>query len=204
MKERPILFSAPMVNAILEGRKTQTRRVIKPQPLNVIYHNGNWIESQCELSENDHILKCPHGSIGGLLWVRERWAVAECYDAFKPSELVLTRRQVEYYASQGYLGNVRGKWRPSIFMPRWASRINLDMTGIRVARVQDISSQDVEKEGIDVVSKLPLFINPEADMERMVNFVAHDLFSKLWDSINGKKYPWDSNPYVWCIEFKKI
>jgi hypothetical protein len=93
------------------------------------------------------------------------------------------------------------RWLTPIFMPRWASRITLEVAGIRVERLQDIDMTDVEDEGVDVVSKLPLFVKP-GKAEDIAKFVAHNEFKKLWDSINGKKHPWESNPWVWVVEFE--
>lgn len=157
MKERPILFSGPMVRAIREARKTQTRRVVKEiDPDEFVSSN-----------EADNLaLCCPYGAVGDRLWVRETWQG--------------NQGDIRYGADGDSLHGYNG-WRPSIFMPRWASRITLEVTGVRVERVQEISEEDAQAEG-----------------------VAHRCdYKVVWDAINGKKYPWSSNPWVWVIEFKR-
>ena len=127
IKERPILFSAPMVNAILEGRKTQTRRVIKPQP--------DWVhdnEAERKVNNDFILIACPYGKPGDHLWVRETWALtgrmanAKLSD-FLDSEFILKQHLIHRANADGYDETVQG-WRPSIFMPRWASRISLEIT----------------------------------------------------------------------------
>jgi hypothetical protein len=148
MKERPILFSAPMVRAILDGRKTQTRRVIKEKLMR---------------GEGAHVNNCQYGKPGDRLWVRETF----CYHDYLARYL---------YKADGVTGV---KWKPSIFMPRIASRIMLEITGIRVERLQDISEEDAIAEGWPKSS---------------------DWYRSLWESINGQG-SWVLNPWVWVIEF---
>jgi hypothetical protein len=154
-KERGILFSAPMVRAILEGRKTQTRRVVKNQ----VRRDG---------------YTCPYGKPGDVLWVRETW----CGDRFNG---------VGYRATDAQ----SGPWKPSIFMPRWASRITLEITDVQVERVHDINECDIVAEGI------PFPTDRYVSYEELLA-----AFRDLWDSINGKTYPWASNPWVWALTFK--
>jgi hypothetical protein len=190
MKEHPILFSTDMVKALLEGRKTQTRRVIK---LDLKQH---WFDEPI-LDDKEKIRYCPYGQVGDRLWVREifKYIDFDLRDAGK-----LPHRTKIEYKSDGFTKWVTAttdtqivipdKWRPSIFMPRWASRITLEITGIRVQRVQEICLCDIEAEGIPddrATYNAPLQIAK---------------YQNLWDSINGKKYPWESNPWVWVIEFK--
>jgi len=206
---KPILFSAPMVNAILEGRKTQTRRVVK----NLDYIQ-DWDENdptygpffEDEYGDSRKTVEvCPYGEVGDRLWVRETWGAHLAWDNEKPSVIECPMGSASiWYAADGRKPAHIGKTRPSIFMPQWASRIALEITDVRVERVQDINAGDVEAEGIDVVSKLPLFVKPDVDHERMANFIASGLFQKLWDSINSTSHPWDSNPWVWVVEFKRI
>lgn len=187
MKERGILMSGPMVRAILEGRKTQTRRAIKAE---IGVANGEW-------------LKCQYGKPGDRLWVRETWA--PCIGGpCEPSNPVLYRAdQFEHYDEL--------RWRPSIFMPRWASRITLEITGVRVERLQDLSESDALAEGIYAAKSGRLGGTKEVETWDGRNFFYHPDthaarfdYSSLWDSINGKKHPWASNPWVWVIEFTRI
>ena len=195
MTERPILFSAPMVRAILAGRKTVTRRVIKPQPKHTDGHNP-W--TTLKYYEEGHVAiecgpdypddaaderHCPYGAPGDQLWLRETWAVSNHYDSVKPSA-VHDGAKVAYAASGGCNGL---RLRPSIFMPRWASRITLAVTAVSVERVQDINDAEAEMEGVD----------------RPLDGMAWcSSFARLWDAINGKRAPWESNPWVWVVRFK--
>ena len=197
-KERPIIFNAEMVRAIMAGTKTQTRRVIKPQPeADHIGSFGGVGEPFAYAFEHEEKWRyCPYGGTKEKLWVRETWAVAECFDSIKPSKLNLTARNVEYRAEPkktGYLGLVRGKWRPSIFMPRWSSRITLEIADVRVERLQDITEEDAKAEGVKHGSSAMGHV-----------FTHKEHFRGLWNGINGKKHPWESNPWVWVVEFKKI
>ena len=173
MKERPILFNAEMVRAIRDGRKTQTRRVIKPQP----------IRDYAEL-----VSRCPYGAPGDKRWVRETWRD----DSFDWEWG--TRQQIAYRADGD---NGDHTWRPSIHMPRWASRITLEVTGAGAERVQDITPEDVVAEGVslDGLCDYPAWIFSNAIYEQ---------FRELWDSPNAKRgYGWDSNPWVWVLEFER-
>jgi hypothetical protein len=146
MKERPILFNSKMVNAILDGRKTQTRRLkglnkphkSKPDIVHKRDENGEWIQ----------FLRCPYGQPGDRLWVRETWATPGNWDEIKPSELIeypgFNTDLIAYRATENY-GDAYFKWRPSIHMPRWASRITLEITEVRVEQLQEISLEDCEK-----------------------------------------------------------
>lgn len=185
MKERPTLFSGPMVRAILDGRKTQTRRVIKPQP------------DGCELDRSKFYLG-PYGVPGDRLWVRETW-----WQIPEPSLRQLRDgadtwpKEVAYAADEDDPGTVREwgwKLRPSIFLPRKFSRITLEITDVRVQRLNEISGSDVLSEGI------PEQGGNSSDGEYRLQMA----FKDLWDSINGKKHPCASNPWVWAITFKRI
>jgi len=174
MKEKPILFSAPMVRAILEGRKTMTRRVVKTQP-----DNSNripWRAKKCVVNIRDERISelCPYGQSGDRLWVREAWGLTSegtvCFRADEPMSIV-------------------SRWRPSIHMFRWASRIELEITGVRVERLQDISASDIEREGA---------ITANTEINQVL-----PIWIKLWESINGPG-SWDKNPWVWVVEFKRI
>jgi len=173
LKERPILFSAPMVRAILDGRKTQTRRVVKPQP-----NADNWTG------------KCRYGQRGDRLWVRETWQSLVIHDGLSPSDIPVGA-DIQYPAT--YDGWV-SKRRPSIHMPRWASRITLEITGIRVERLQDISENDAVAEGVE-------FWTPTVDVDPVPS--PRPAYRLLWESINGAG-SWGLNPWVFVIEFKRV
>lgn len=199
MKEYPILFSTQMVKAILDGKKTQTRRVVKPQPEGVTL--------------NPFVLPglktCPYGGFGDRLWVREAFSLPLQGDLKNP----LFRNKVDSIEYKTGMNQERFplggnfipqeqhfKWRPSIHMPRWASRITLEITDVRVQRVQEITVEDIRAEGIALDDK-------ELDKfhEGMVEFGYRITFADLWNSINEKRgYGWDSNPWVWAITFKVI
>jgi hypothetical protein len=204
MKERPILFSGPMVEAILEGRKTQTRRVIRVEWLRCL-----------DLDEPDDVVKalqqCPYGKPedGDRLWVRETWGAIWPGDYPVPLRLC----KIEYRAdlpagntdypgqwpakeAQGY--DEAPKWKPSIHMPRWASRLTLAITVVKVERLQDITLEDVKAEGIPGYSFARGAISDKPPDPRWK-------YIELWNRLNAKcGYSWDSNPWVWVIEFKKI
>ncbi|UEW68593.1 hypothetical protein [Burkholderia gladioli] len=222
MKERPILFSAPMVRAILDGRKTQTRRVVKHQPpedvapITVARYHPTIIDRHGDEAPGDEVFgaysedgvwgcKCPYGEPGDRLWVRETWrGVVEINPPGKTTELGVARyvpdqeycRRVEYQATHERDGE---PWRPSIHMPRWASRITLEITGVRVERLQDISEQDAIAEGIERTSD-----GFSVDGGRHFHAArARDSFASLWDSLNEERgLGWEANPWVWVIEFQ--
>jgi hypothetical protein len=195
MKERPILFSSEMVRAILDGRKTQTRLVVKPQPETSFPFAKciKWGEMESDRGIwgvpgwGTSVRRCPYGQPGDCLWVRETWCPT------------MDGAEVAYYKATIDQQIVKGpKWKPSIHMPRWASRIALEVTGVRVERVQDISEGDAIAEGIEphfaaIAEMSHDAISPESE------------FALLWDSINAKRgYSWDSNPWVWVVEFKVL
>lgn len=192
VKERPILFSAPMVRAILDGTKTQTRRIVKSEIvldwLDAAKFNPEFVAHP----END---MCAHGKIGDLLWVRETWRgwvrinplnESPKYGVARYVPAKLECNKLDYKATSQEDDE---PYRPSIHMPRWASRINLEITNIRVERLQDISEEDAKAEGV-ILSVDGLFNHREE-------------FYSLWQSINGPE-SWDSNPWVWVIEFKRL
>ncbi len=192
MKEHPILFSTEMVKAILDGRKSQTRRVMKPQP-NLV--GGEWFWRKCSWTDEKPrcptgtlelaIDYCPHGEVGDRLWCRETWRIYSADEGTQSCEYKADLPNPIYTATP---------WRPPIFMPRWASRITLEITGIRVQRVQEISEGDIKCEGVV----------PQTYERGDGNTVTTYDFRKLWDSINIKRgYGWGKNPWCWCIEFKR-
>jgi len=207
--ERPILFSAPMVRAILDGRKTQTRRVIKDGPKGDYwskpscsgYPGDPWYVTANLTPPSTHVFKtCPYGKAGDRLWVRETWtpSVEEDGQTVVKTEPPLYRAGNPVFAEGG---PEDWRWTPSIFMPRWASRITLEITDVRVERLQEISVTDIRSEGISC---------PEHDFDS--GFCSSECaalrraWSMGWDKINGKRKgcDWNSNPWVWVIEFKKL
>lgn len=187
MKTKPILFSAPMVQALLEGRKTQTRRAVKPQPSQHLsfrgwYLDGSYPQSyvgsamftdKSPVSTESLYVKCPYGKPGDLLWVRETFGWHEAFAAF-------------VYRATDEPDRMK-KWKPSIFMPRAASRLTLEITSVRVERLLDISEADAKAEGT------PVGFGGEDD--HVEDFIC------LWNSINGAFAAAD-NPWVWVVEFK--
>ncbi|HBP5539584.1 hypothetical protein ACM7D1_18555 [Pseudomonas aeruginosa] len=209
MKERPILFTGPMVRAILEGRKTVTRRVMKPQPDFL----GSMVDPNTPFKTLDAGLHaritCPYGEPGDRLWVREAWAADAQVDAIAPRDLSqgepiwfpadLSVRQT------GCSMISKGRGRPSIHMPRWASRILLEITAVRVERLQDISEDQAEAEGTQ--GCVPYCQSPYdsdgAPACDCMNLTYKESFQALWSSINGAA-SWDANPWVWVVEFKRV
>lgn len=217
MKEIPILFSAPMVRAILEGRKTQTRRVVNPQPFcadHGIFHIGgrNWQAAAIDgmgrraSSGTSDEWRCPYGAAGDRLWVRETFAVGEyarpesklgfLASATIPKERSENTRLL-YAASETEVWVPPLPWRPSIHLPRWASRLMLDVVCVRVERVQEISRDECRLEGCGTQDV------PWCASGRTVHPWV-DTYARLWDAINAKRgFGWDSNPWVWVVEFRR-
>ena len=207
IKERPILFSGAMVRAILDGRKTVTRRVVKPQPANDWRFTGGYgrITSKhphkdkfgvfirrgehTDFTEVD-IIPCPYGQPGDHLWVRETCFIN---GPSKGSEVIYKADPLPNW--EGEETDIR--WRPSIHMPRWASRIQLEITSVRVERLQDISEEQAKAEG--ATCELA-----EIDSVRLGAASTYRAgFQRLWQSINGPE-SWDANPWVWVVEFHRI
>lgn len=206
MKERPILFNGDMVRAILDGRKIQTRRVIRPQPSAGIrkspFANGGIEDGHGRAIKTTY-------EPGDRLWVRESWAVGKCADGFKPSELHAGAWLVENGGIWFDADNTKpkkpyspkGKKRPSIFMPRWASRITLEVTKVRVERIQEITPKDVYAEGVWCAKSLS-YENTIPSLRQKCKDV---YFRSLWDRINKNRgYGWDVNPWVWVVKFKML
>lgn len=203
VKTRPILFSAPMVGALLAGRKTQTRRPVK---------NPGRLDG-CML-EGEEAEWCPYGAPGDLLWVRETFSGPHCMEASEgcaaapPSKWGRSSR-IWYWAD----GNPQdGDWtrpRPAIHMPRWASRLTLRITDVRVERVQDISEKDAIEEGVwgTFIEDGRYWRNyslsdEDAACSPMLNFPSES-YRTLWESINGAG-SWDANPWVWALTFEVL
>ncbi|HHH0255259.1 TPA: hypothetical protein ACPZQ5_002652 [Yersinia enterocolitica] len=223
-KERPILFNAEMVQAILSGRKTQTRRIVKCNFQDIGFNHDmgqEWPWSEdCEHAE-DYWHPCPLGVVGDQLWVRETFALlgnedGVCVDwqdnMVKSDEQAAARiykasceqkhgdyglysiPDSAYWKPDTSNMKYEGSWRPSIHMPRWASRINLLITGVRVERLQDISEQDARAEGCAYGKgngEIDLAVRPE------------NHFPTLWASIYGEE-SWQANPWVWVINFERM
>ena len=193
MKERPILFSGPMVRAILDGSKTQTRRTFKGTTEHKGPYNPAYMEAHQQANGWGSI--CPHGTPGDRLWVRETWAVQHGFDAWTPRHIPRGARI--YYSATADLKGPCGvgglRCRPSIFMPRWASRILLEITDVRVQRLQEISEGDARAEG--AIGALNDSIGD--------NWCAREAFAALWESINGTG-SWHANPWVWAITFRRL
>lgn len=200
MKERPIIFSSEMVRAILGGRKTQTRRVIKPQPPRWVWSVYKFEEANLNLRGSKHLypevpdywVHCPYGQPGDRLWVRETFSPyyfdAKSRNAYRAD---WTLECGEFVPEP--------KWTPSIFMPRWASRITLEVTGVRVQPLRGISGEDVLAEGCGkpIGTELVYGHVTEAWNKRD--------FSIMWDKLNAKRgYSWAKNPWVWVVEFKRV
>ncbi len=198
IKERPILFNTEMVEAILEGRKTQTRRPMKPQPP---HHEFQRIPTQrLNIETSGHqFVHCPYGQPGDRLWVRETWCWPFSNEYIIPSEIPEYKRSEIRYKADGIEYT---SWRPSIHMPRWASRITLKITNIRVERVQEISETEVRKEGIALDNE-PCD-HPRRSCEDVGCAGKRSIFVDTWNKIYGKTFPWSSNPWVWVVEFKRI
>ncbi len=223
------MFSAPMVRAILEGRKTQTRRIIKPQPpaellvgrtLGPIYGTDLWAiwstYGTAKAAQGNQTLKCPYGAEPheekvSRLWVRETWKGAKWPDWSVAIEYkaggTYTPPKDTHFTTLGRLN----AWTPSIHMPRWASRIDLEVVKVRVERLQDISEEDAKAEGVQggyptMLDWANHFKEPQIakDMvSRGGKTNAWYCYRKLWTEINGAE-SWDANPWVWVIEFKRI
>jgi len=226
MTERPIIFSGPMIRAILEGRKTVTRRVVKPQPqLAIMERKGTdalraareigivpdgdqpkwrWRGTFAMPWPSAIVRRCPYGACGDKLWVRETgWERPE-----RTRRMMLEGADTwepYYYDADGLDKQDHEQFqswgfrrRPDIFMPRLASRITLEIVSVHVEQLQCIERDDCIAEGIDPDDFPP----PPDDDEYEFNYRAG--FRRLWDSINAKKAPWSDNPWVWVIHFKRI
>lgn len=193
MKGRPIIFSAPMVRVILDGRKTMTRRVVRLRAGEIAHEgddgslhavaNTTWGDSI------ERVIQCPYGVPGDMLWVRETWAsdVDGC-----PAGLSY---RADHLDPRGDGPANPMRWRPSIFMPRWASRLTLRITSVSVERLREITEHDAMREGVNAesVSTQPGIYSYRAP------------FAELWDDINaGRGFGWDANPWVWVVGFEQV
>ena len=203
MSEKPIVFSGVMVRAVLAGTKTQTRRLVKPQPTRLMPVEGKpwpmvqvrWpadhtllVGKQCsdEFGRLMEVVRCPYGQPGDRLWVRETWQVVKA-DANPPRVWYRADPGVEDCVAKSLVG-WQG-WRPAIYMPRAACRLVLEVSDVRVERLQEISEADAEAEGCFALGD--------------ASCTARYQFECLWDSLNAKRAPWASNPFVWVISFRR-
>ena len=227
MQERPILFSAPMVRAILAGTKSQTRRILKLKwGFDVEERDDGtlWPWAQHPDCDDDVWMPCPQGQIGDQLWVREAFRFPASLDHLSPSvcgDKALDAgyrtpwAPTQFEADGSRTGEWRGfdtppektrpgKLRPGIHMPRWASRISLEITALRAERLQDISDADARAEGIEGMAG-----DPECGYRNYLDQSGKDWtlspresFQSLWESINGPA-SWAKNPWVWVVEFER-
>jgi hypothetical protein len=209
MSERPIIFSPPMARAILDGRKSQTRRVVKDVPPEatawrpILGDTTRWTAAD-GFGAIAHI-RCPYGQPGDTLWAREAFYI----DTFPegPVQQPEDMRDVYYRADGECCEQIpecqcfdvgKPRWRPSIYMPRWASRLTLRVTEVRVERLQAISEDDARAEG---AAPRPTF-----GAASRAHCDARDVFAAGWDAINGKRLgcSWADNPWVWCVSFEAM
>lgn len=200
IKERPLLYSTPMVQATLEGRKTQTRRVVKPQPEQILAQgivDGRGYGITTERNTISHY--CPYGQPGDRLWVREtliqqgELGLQYVADSEWIDEAIIP---VSYGP---YGGDYTFRNIPAIHMPRWACRLLLEITAIRVERLQDISEEDAIREGVFWDSESGFWYVGDTLQAQS----ATEAFMKLWIAINGEE-SWKANPWVWAIEFRRV
>jgi hypothetical protein len=197
MKERPILFSSEMVRAILSGHKTQTRRILKWQPIDILSMNvpNQWCTLDTREPDHGSVMKCRFGIPGDRLWVRETWAKAPHGYVYKANFSGSEGSEVIDIPTGDTCPLI---WKPSLFMPRVVSRITLEIVNVRVERIQDISEKDAEAEGIHLLG-LPIEDRHNHPRKHIA------AFKECWNLINAKKgFGWDINPWVWVIEFKKL
>jgi hypothetical protein len=202
VKERPILFSGSMVRDILDGRKSQTRRVVKPQPKNrpVRAYDKVWYDADCILPGVP--MKCPYGQPGERLWVRETFATGYGGTFYRADEGENCK----------FISGCKVPWKPSIHMPRWASRITLEIVRVRAERLQDISEADAIAEGVRRVTKdnevfKYCVYDAGPDMSKTpwayMRSTAVGAYAELWEHINGAG-SWTANPWVWVLDFKRV
>ncbi len=231
MKERGMIFNREMVRAILDGRKTQTRRIMKNQPagdypdtpalIRSVDGGFQWYGHYGESS----IFNCPFGAVGDRIWVRETWGVVSHeldedgrIQPWSPDRPATAIHEMPFgngyysghaiYAADGEFTwgdddgyeDGRSCWKPSIHMPRAACRTLLEVTGVRVERLNSISQEDAQAEGMELTGWRPTYSDPDSGGEL---WTPYDNFAQLWESIYGEE-SWKANPWVWVIEFKVV
>jgi hypothetical protein len=212
MKERPVLFSAPMVRALLDGSKTQTRRSVKPHPSDdefcLVDHGDGWWPHRSNDGESPNVdgmeypMNCPHGSAGDRLWVREthRPIFGQTCGLLAVDYRADAREKWERLGDAPDSLLKPTKWIPSIHMRREYSRILLEVVSVRVERLNDCSEVDAIAEGINRTDDGDAW-NVEDETHRATSPV--DSYASLWEAINGAG-SWAANPWVWVIEFKRF
>lgn len=222
MKERPIIFSSPMVRAILDGRKSQTRRIVKKQISDIHKFQGwiigstdkkrdgcaSWGIGEGALIYDLVVARCPYGKPGDRLWVRETWQGPLFYDEIPEdwnSDKYKTPEYCYYKASGDSCDftdsddNFVERWSPSIHMPRWASRILLEVTNVRVERLHDISEEDAKAEGSYVCDYFGRRLLDQSSNQGCYKWG----YRSIWESLNGSG-SWHLNPFVWVVEFRTL
>lgn len=209
-KERPLPFSEPMVLAEQAGIKTQTRRLNGLEKFQHAHgfelYDGTWYAygdaptnygGEVQMNDWREPVRCPYGKPGDRLWVREAWRALETWDGYPPR--LISPSSVLWYEADGPLiePHAWGKLRPPMFMPRWACRTELEITAVRVERLQAINEDDARAEGVDEWGRGAL-----SPAEQAAD--PSDKFRWLWDSINEARCPWSSNPWVWAVSFRRI
>ena len=211
IKERPIIFSGEMVRKILAGEKTQTRRVVKPQPY--FWQHPNFPDKPemgrimhpdgYEIGKEDG----PYGKPGERLYVRETCLLLEAEHIIDGKKIVYRADATptsEALRQQFIDAGYPFKWRPSIHMPRWASRITLEITDVRIERLQSITEEDAVAEGFEVTGWSPTYNDPD-NADCLPTFTPRDNFAEYWSVLNAKRgFSWDSNPWVFVIEFRRV
>lgn len=249
MKERGMIFNGEMVRAILDGRKTQTRRIMKVQPSDGFHptHNGYDLDLNAHwytpgvvdkngylqpakkdvfgVADENEGYTCPFGAVGDRIWVRETWGVVSHeldedgrIQPWSPDRPATAIHEMPFgngyytghaiYAADGEFTwgdddgyeDGRSCWKPSIHMPRAACRILLEVTGVRVERLNSISQEDAQAEGMELTGWRPTYSDPDSGGEV---WTPYDNFAQLWESIYGEE-SWKANPWVWVIEFKVV
>lgn len=204
MKQRPILFSAAMVRALLAGTKTQTRRTVK-------FTAGGHIKEACghrrwHPEDPNAIAACPYGAPGDRLWVKETWFTDAHWHGVKPTKLPQPGPDkpgaaIYYAATHSFCPD--GFLRPCLFMRQWMSRLTLEITAVRVERLQDISPEDAIAEGV-TLREIPTGVVCDSNgAEEMMQEHPVDAYASLWESINGPD-SWAANPWVWVVEFRRV
>ncbi|HHS8841323.1 TPA: morphogenetic protein [Klebsiella pneumoniae] len=198
MKERGMIFNGEMVRAILDGRKTQTRRQVNASTLDML-------DLQKMYPHKKYNIGCPFGAVGDRIWVRETFCPVD--DTQYGGEKWVDYRATPKFEASHPAGWDSApndaealKWRPSIHMPRWASRILLEITDVRVERLNAISQEDAQAEGMELAGWRPTYSDPDSGGEVMTPY---DNFAELWSSIYGDE-SWKANPWVWVISFERV